>query len=83
MDLLILLVRERGRLISREEIIETLWGKNLYFDTDNSINTAIRKIRHCLGDERRESAVRRELCWAGDIVSRARPPMPPRSTAGG
>src|SRR5436309_2618474 len=50
MDLLILLVREKGRLISREEIIERLWGKNLFFDTDNSINTAIRKIRNALGD---------------------------------
>ena len=51
MDLLILLVREKGRLISREEIIERLWGKNLFFDTDNSINTAIRKIRNSLGDD--------------------------------
>ena len=51
MDLLILLVREKGRLISREEIIDRLWGKNLYFDTDNSINTAIRKIRNALGDD--------------------------------
>ncbi len=51
MDLLLLLVLEKGRLISREEIIERLWGKNLYFDTDNSINTAIRKIRTSLGDD--------------------------------
>jgi len=51
MDLLILLVREEGRLISREEIIERLWEKNLHFDTDNSINTAIRKIRNSLGDD--------------------------------
>ena len=51
MDLLILLVRENGRLISRDEIIERLWGKNLFFDTDNSINTAIRKIRNSLGDD--------------------------------
>ncbi len=51
MDLLILLVREKRRLISREEIIDRLWGKNLYFDTDNSINTAIRKIRNALGDD--------------------------------
>jgi DNA-binding winged helix-turn-helix (wHTH) protein len=51
MDLLILLVRENGRLISREEIIERLWGKGVYFDTDNSINTAIRKIRNSLGDD--------------------------------
>src|SRR3981081_1249303 len=50
-DLLILLVREKGRLVIREEIIERLWGKNLYFDTDNSINTAIRKIRNSLGDD--------------------------------
>ena len=50
MDLLILLVTEKERLIGREEIIDRLWGKGLYFDTDNSINTAIRKIRHVLGD---------------------------------
>lgn len=50
MDLLILLVRENGRLIGRDEIIQRLWGKGLHFDTDNSINTAIRKVRHALGD---------------------------------
>ena len=48
MDLLILLVRQNGRLIGRDEIIEQLWGKGLHFDTDNSINTAIRKIRRAL-----------------------------------
>lgn len=51
MDLLILLVRENGRLVTRDEIIERLWGKDIYFDTDNSINTAIRKIRRALGEE--------------------------------
>src|SRR5258708_7990193 len=51
MDLLILLVREGGRLVSREEIIERLWGKDIYFDTDTSINTAIRKIRGSLGED--------------------------------
>src|SRR5882724_2552850 len=51
MDLLILLVRENGRLVSRDEIIERLWGKNVFFDTDNGINTAIRKIRRALGED--------------------------------
>jgi TolB-like protein/Flp pilus assembly protein TadD len=51
MDLLILLVRENGKLISREQIIAQLWAKGLHFDTDNSINTAIRKIRQALGDD--------------------------------
>ena len=51
MDLLILLVREKGRLVGREEIIERLWGKDVHFDTDNGINTAIRKIRRTLGED--------------------------------
>jgi len=51
MDLLILLVREKGRLVGREEIIERLWGKDVHFDTDNGINTAIRKIRRALGED--------------------------------
>jgi TolB-like protein len=51
LDLLILLIRENGRLIGREEIIERLWGKDLFFDTDNGINTAIRKIRRALGED--------------------------------
>jgi len=51
MDLLILLVRENGRLVSRDEIIDRLWGKDVFFDTDNSINTAIKKIRRALGED--------------------------------
>jgi Tol biopolymer transport system component/DNA-binding winged helix-turn-helix (wHTH) protein len=51
MDLLILLVGEGGRLVGREEIIERLWGKEVHLDTDNSINTAIRKIRRALGED--------------------------------
>ena len=43
MDLLVLLVRENGRLIGRDEIIEQLWGNGLHFDTDNSINTPSEK----------------------------------------
>jgi DNA-binding response OmpR family regulator len=70
MDLLILLVRENGRLVSREEIIERLWGKNLYFDSDNSINTAVRKIRNSLGDDA-ETRNMSKPCSGKGIVSRA------------
>jgi Tol biopolymer transport system component len=37
--------------VTREEIIEKLWGKDVYLDTENAINTAIRKIRLVLGDD--------------------------------
>ncbi|HTG59731.1 MAG TPA: winged helix-turn-helix domain-containing protein, partial [Terriglobia bacterium] len=51
MELLLLLVERKGQLVTREEIIERVWGKDLFFDTDNSINAAVRKIRQALKDD--------------------------------
>src|ERR1035438_4630552 len=38
MELLILLVQRQGELVSREEIAERLWGKDVFVDIDHSIN---------------------------------------------
>lgn len=51
LELLFLLVEKRGLLVGREEILERVWGKGVFVDTDNSINTAVRKIRQALGDD--------------------------------
>jgi eukaryotic-like serine/threonine-protein kinase len=51
MELLLLLVRERGQLVTREHIVEHIWGKDIFLDADNSINAAIRKIRQALKDD--------------------------------
>jgi pentatricopeptide repeat protein len=51
MELLILLVQRRGELVSREEIADRLWGKDVFVDIDHSINTAVRKIRFVLRDD--------------------------------
>ena len=51
MELLRLLVEQRGQLVTRAAIIEKLWGRDVFLDTDNSINTAVRKIRQALGDD--------------------------------
>ena len=51
MELLLLLVSRCGELVTREEIVEKLWGKDVFLDTDNGINTAIRKIRQTLRDD--------------------------------
>jgi TolB-like protein/Tfp pilus assembly protein PilF len=53
MDLLCLLAANAGQLVSRDLIIEKLWGKEVFLDTSNSINTAIRKIRQTLRDDPR------------------------------
>lgn len=51
MELLILLLERPGELVSREEIATRLWGKDVFLDTDHSINTAVRKIRQVLHDD--------------------------------
>ena len=51
MELLLLLVERRGELVTRESIIERIWGKDVFLDTDSSINAAIRKIRQALKDD--------------------------------
>src|SRR5512147_763114 len=51
MDLLILLAEKDGDLVSRQEIVERLWGKDVFVDTEHGINTAIRKIRTALGED--------------------------------
>ncbi len=50
MDLLILLVGRRGQLVSRSEIVDALWGKDVFVDVENGVNTAIRKLRQALRD---------------------------------
>ena len=50
-ELLLLLLENQGQLVTRDQIIERIWGKGVFLDTDNSINAAIRKIRQALKDE--------------------------------
>ena len=51
LDILFLLVERRGQLVTREDIIGLIWGKDVFVDTDSSINGAIRKIRQVLKDD--------------------------------
>jgi TolB-like protein/DNA-binding winged helix-turn-helix (wHTH) protein/Tfp pilus assembly protein PilF len=51
LEVLLYLVQQRGELVTREQLVEKVWGKNVYLDTDNSINGAIRKIRQALKDD--------------------------------
>ena len=54
MELLILLASRNGQLVSREEIVEKLWGKDVFVDSAHGVNTAIRKIRNALQDDPEE-----------------------------
>jgi TolB-like protein/DNA-binding winged helix-turn-helix (wHTH) protein/Flp pilus assembly protein TadD len=54
MDLLIMLVERRGQLLTREEIVDRLWGRDVFVDVETGVHTAVRKIRRALRDSAEE-----------------------------
>jgi len=50
LQLLIFLVENRGQLVTREQIADALWGRDVFVDVEQGINTAIRKVRMVLDD---------------------------------
>lgn len=51
MELVIFLSERKGELVTREEIAERLWGKGVFLDTEQGINTAVRKVRQALQED--------------------------------
>ena len=49
--LLMFLVDHHGELVTREQIADALWGKDVFVDVEMGINTAIRKVRIALEDD--------------------------------
>lgn len=55
MELLIFFLDRRGELVTRDEIVDRLWGRDVFIDLDTSVNTVIRKIRRALRDSADDS----------------------------
>jgi len=51
LQLLMYLVEKQKQLVTREQIADALWGKDIFVDVEQGINTAIRKIRIALDDD--------------------------------
>ena len=51
MELLLLLLQQPGQLVTREQIAEKVWGKDVFLDVDNGINAVVRRIRQVLEDD--------------------------------
>jgi len=51
LQLLMYLVEHQRQLVTREQIADALWGKDVFVDVEQGINTAIRKIRIALEDD--------------------------------
>jgi len=51
LELLMYLIDHQRQLVTREQIADALWGKDVFVDVEQGINTAIRKIRIALDDD--------------------------------
>ena len=51
LQILMLLVERHRQLVTREQIADALWGKEVFVDVEQGINTAIRKVRIALEDD--------------------------------
>jgi DNA-binding winged helix-turn-helix (wHTH) protein len=50
LEVLLLLVERRGEVVSREELKDRLWPAGTFVDSDDGLNTAIKKLREVLRD---------------------------------
>ena len=83
MELLILLASRPGELVRREEILQELWGDEINVDTENAINTAVRKIRQVLGDDSSSPRFVQTISKRGYrfLAEPAQPAVPPQAPA--
>ena len=85
MELLLLLVERRGELVTRQDIVDRIWGPGVFLDTDNSINGAIRKLRRAMKDDADqprfiETVTGKGYRFIGPVVDRSAP-LEPHGTA--
>ncbi len=50
LQVLVSLLENAGEVVTREELREKIWPAGTFVDFEHSLNTAIKKLRHALGD---------------------------------
>ena len=53
-QVLALLLERPGEVVTREEFEKKLWSGDTFVDFEHSLNTAIKKLRHALGDDKKK-----------------------------
>lgn len=51
LELLFFLAENPGKLVTRDEAVEHVWGKGVFIEAESSLYTAIRKVRQALEDD--------------------------------
>jgi DNA-binding winged helix-turn-helix (wHTH) protein len=82
---LALLLERPGEVITREEFEKRLWSGDTFVDFDHSLNTAIKKLRQALDDDKKkprfvETLPKRGYRFIGKL-EHAPPPLPAKTSA--
>jgi DNA-binding winged helix-turn-helix (wHTH) protein len=77
LQLLMFLISNHRQLVTREQIADALWGKDVFVDVEQGINTAIRKVRLALDDDSIQSK------YLQTVVGRGYRFVPDISVSGG
>jgi DNA-binding winged helix-turn-helix (wHTH) protein len=80
-QVLALLLERPGEIVRREELQGKLWPADTFLDFDHSLNTAIKKLRQALGDNKKrprfvETLPKRGYRFIGTVEQAARRPTP-------
>lgn len=83
-DVLLALLEQPGRLVSRDELRQRMWSSDTFVDFDHSLNIAVNKLRAALKDSAEqpqfiETLPRRGYRFIGTIepIPAAKPDVPP------
>jgi DNA-binding winged helix-turn-helix (wHTH) protein len=76
-QVLVLLLERPGEIVRRAELQGKLWPADTFVDFDHSLNTAIKKLRQALGDNKKkprfvETLPKRGYRFIGTVVEAAR-----------
>jgi Tol biopolymer transport system component/DNA-binding winged helix-turn-helix (wHTH) protein len=86
-QILVALLGRPGQLITREELKRKLWPSDTFVDFDISLNKAVNRLRHALGDSAEspryiETLPRKGYRFVGSVGTiTSTPSLDPRSTA--
>lgn len=78
-DLLALLVRERHRVVTKEEILDAVWGDR--FVSDSALTSRVKTLRRAIGDDGRAQRLIRTVHgrgyqFIGPVIERTAPGIP-------
>ena len=81
-QVLAMLLERPGDVVTREEMQKRLWPADTFVDFDHSVNTAVKKLRQALGDDKKKPRFVETLPKRGyRFIAAVKAPPAPRETA--